>query len=65
MGSKEQAFATMAKRKGKFGKFGLEQTTKTCPRSNVLNAKNMDTTTGIVLSLRRTTITKERGKKLT
>jgi len=42
-----------------------EQTTKTCPKSNVLDAKNMDTTKGIVLSSRRTTITKERGKKIT
>ena len=41
-----------------------EQTTKTCPRSNVLDAKNMDTTKGIVLSLRRTTTTREREKKL-
>jgi len=42
-----------------------EQTTKTCPKSNVLGAKNIDTTKGIVLNLRRTTTTKERGKKLT
>jgi len=30
-----------------------------------MDDKNMDTTKGIVLSLRRTTIAKERGKKLT
>jgi len=30
-----------------------------------MDAKNMDTTKGIVLSLRRTTTTKERGKKFT
>ena len=42
-----------------------EQTTKTCPKSNVLDAKNMDITKGISLSLIRTKTTKERGKKLT
>lgn len=42
-----------------------EQTIKTCLKSNAMDAKNIDTTKGIVLSLRRTTTTKERGKKLT
>jgi len=42
-----------------------EQTTKTCPKSNAMDAKNMDITKGFVLTLRGMTTTKERGKKLT
>jgi hypothetical protein len=38
--------------------------TTTCPKSNGLDAKNMDATKGIVLNLRRTTTTREKGKKL-
>jgi len=38
--------------------------TTTCPKSNDLDAKNMDATKGIVLNLRKTTTTREKGKKL-
>ena len=41
-----------------------EQNTNTCPKSNVLDAKNMGTTKRIFLNLRRTTKTREKGKKL-
>jgi len=65
VGSKEQAFLPWPKERVNFASLvHEEQTTKTCPRSNVLDAKNMDTTKGIVLSLKRKT-TKGRGKKLT
>ena len=36
-----------------------EQITKIVPKSNAMDAKNMDTTKGIVQNLRRTTTTKE------
>ena len=66
MESKQQAFATMAKRKENLANLVHEvQTTKTCPKSNAMDVKNMDTTKGIVLRLRRKTTTKGRGKKLT
>jgi hypothetical protein len=60
VGSNEQVqeFVTMAKRKGKFGKFGPRKK-KLRQRSNAMVVKNMGTTKEIVQSSRRTT----RGKK--
>lgn len=37
--------------------------TTTCPKSNGLDAKNMDATKGIVLNLRRTTTTREKREE--
>jgi len=38
--------------------------TTTCPKSNDLDAKNMDATKGMLLNLRRTTKTREKWEKL-
>ena len=42
-----------------------EQAIEICPKSNAFDVKNMDTTKGIVPNLRRTTTTREKGKKFT
>ena len=64
MGSNEQtqAFATMAKRKGKFGKFGPRKRRRIWQRSNAIAVKNMGITREIVPNSRRIT-TKEEVKK--
>lgn len=65
VGSKEQAFVVMAKRKGKFGKFGPQGKGKTnIFQSPALATKNMDIIRRIVLSSRKTII-RENEKKPT
>jgi len=41
-----------------------EQTIEICPKSNALDAKNMDSRKGIVQNLRRTTTTKEKTNNM-
>ena len=65
VGSKEQAFATMAKRKETIWQIWSTKNKQQGHVQNpILDAKNVDTTKGIVLNLRRTTTTREKGKKL-
>ena len=65
-GSKEQAFATTAKRKGKFGKFGPWKTNnKDGSKIQCFGCQEYGHYKGNCPKLRRTTTSKEKGKNLT
>ena len=53
----------MAKRKGKFGKFGPQRTSnRDQSKVQFFGCQEMETTKGIVLNLRRKTTTREKGR---